>query len=57
MNVDSSTKDLAKPSEPLRIGLVGGGKMGLHHARAIARLGSIARVVAVADPARDQLGA
>ena len=37
---------------PLRIALVGGGKMGQHHIRAIQRLGeAVATVVAVADPA------
>lgn len=35
-------------SDPLRVGLVGAGKMALHHARAIGRAGG--RLVAVADP-------
>ncbi|HJU65714.1 MAG TPA: Gfo/Idh/MocA family oxidoreductase, partial [Gemmatimonadaceae bacterium] len=35
---------------PLRIAIAGAGKMGQHHARAIARLGDMARVVAVVDP-------
>jgi predicted dehydrogenase/nucleoside-diphosphate-sugar epimerase len=42
----------------LRVAIVGAGKMGLHHSRAIRRLGGLARVVAVADPsgtARDAI--
>src|SRR5689334_13251019 len=35
---------------PLRIALVGAGKMGRHHAQAISRLGPSATLVAVADP-------
>jgi predicted dehydrogenase/nucleoside-diphosphate-sugar epimerase len=36
---------------PLRVGLVGAGKMGAHHARAIGAVpAGIARLVAVADP-------
>lgn len=38
-------------SVPLRVGVVGAGKMGQHHMRAIARLGEVARLVGVADPA------
>jgi predicted dehydrogenase/nucleoside-diphosphate-sugar epimerase len=34
----------------LRIAIAGAGKMGQHHARAVARLTGLARVVAVADP-------
>ncbi len=37
-----------EPTAPLRIGLVGGGKMALNHARAVGRAGG--RLVAVADP-------
>jgi len=36
---------------PLRIAVVGAGKMGQHHMRAIGRLGGLARLVGVADPA------
>lgn len=36
---------------PLRVAVVGAGKMGQHHMRAIARLSSRARLVGVADPA------
>ncbi|HET7563600.1 MAG TPA: Gfo/Idh/MocA family oxidoreductase [Gemmatimonadaceae bacterium] len=38
-------------SAPLRVAIVGAGKMGQHHARAIAHLGPLARVVASVDPA------
>jgi predicted dehydrogenase/nucleoside-diphosphate-sugar epimerase len=39
------------PQAPLRVALVGAGKMGAHHARAIASVSSSrARLVAVADP-------
>jgi predicted dehydrogenase/nucleoside-diphosphate-sugar epimerase len=39
------------PQAPLRVALIGAGKMGAHHARAIGTLsGSRARLVAVADP-------
>ncbi len=38
-------------SPPLRVGLVGAGKMGSHHLRAIANATPAAQVVAVADPA------
>ncbi len=34
----------------LRVALTGGGRMALHHARAIARNGELAQLVAVADP-------
>ncbi len=47
----------AQPSQPatprtgpIRVALVGGGKMAQHHARAIARCNFPAQVVAVADP-------
>ena len=42
----------------LRVAIVGAGKMGLHHARAICRLSGLAHVVAAADPsdaARDAM--
>lgn len=40
------------PSDPVRVAVVGGGKMGQHHIRAIQRLGDrVATVIAVADPA------
>ncbi|HEX5436687.1 MAG TPA: Gfo/Idh/MocA family oxidoreductase [Gemmatimonadaceae bacterium] len=39
------------PSAPLRVAVIGFGKMGQHHARAIAHLSPRARVVAVVDPA------
>lgn len=35
---------------PLRVALIGAGKMGRHHAQAISRLGPSATLVAVADP-------
>lgn len=37
-------------TRPLRVALVGAGKMGRHHAQAIARLSPSASLVAVADP-------
>jgi len=37
-------------TRPLRVALAGGGRMALHHARAIARSGGLAQLVAVADP-------
>jgi predicted dehydrogenase/nucleoside-diphosphate-sugar epimerase len=41
------------PNEPLlRVGLIGCGKMGLHHVKAIAASGQ-AKVVGIADPAAD----
>lgn len=47
----SSTPGVASPVKPkLRIALVGAGKMGRHHARAIARLDDSAELVAVVDP-------
>src|SRR5919108_951706 len=36
--------------QELRVAIIGVGKMGLHHARAIRRLDGVARVVAAADP-------
>ena len=44
--------------ETVRVGLIGSGKMGLHHLKAIAAV-SNAKVVGVADPAanREALGA
>ena len=39
------------PSAPLRIALVGAGKMAQHHARAILRLAPSAKLTAVAEPA------
>ncbi|HEU4565089.1 MAG TPA: Gfo/Idh/MocA family oxidoreductase [Gemmatimonadaceae bacterium] len=36
---------------PLRVAIVGAGKMGQHHARAVARAGGTGRVVAIVDPA------
>ena len=49
---DDTPSGLRHPSidRPLRVAIVGAGKMGQHHARAIGRLGSSVRVVAVADP-------
>ncbi len=37
-------------SEPLRVALAGAGRMAANHARAVARLGRLARLVAVAEP-------
>lgn len=37
-------------ARPLTVALVGGGKMGQHHARAIGKLAPGARLIAVADP-------
>ncbi|HEX6967166.1 MAG TPA: Gfo/Idh/MocA family oxidoreductase [Gemmatimonadaceae bacterium] len=54
---DRSSK--GSPAAPLRVAVVGGGKMGQHHARAITNLGQLARVAAVVDPApaaRDAIG-
>jgi predicted dehydrogenase len=34
----------------LRFGIIGGGVIGAHHARAVAGLGDAAHLVAVADP-------
>jgi predicted dehydrogenase len=50
-----SASALAGPSPgklvpPLRVGLVGAGKMAMNHARAVERAGGLAAVVAVADP-------
>jgi predicted dehydrogenase/nucleoside-diphosphate-sugar epimerase len=38
---------------PIRVALVGAGKMGAHHARAIGMLPARARLVAVADPSAE----
>ena len=38
------------PAGPLRVGLVGAGKMAVNHARAVERAGGLGRLVAVADP-------
>ena len=37
-------------SRPLRVALLGGGKMAMEHAKALASLGDVAQLVAVADP-------
>ena len=47
--VESHQPVRATPSAPLRCAIVGAGKMGQHHARALRRLDARARVVAVAD--------
>jgi predicted dehydrogenase len=50
----------ASAARPLRIAVVGGGKMGQHHMRAIQRLGHRGQIVAVVDPspaARDAIKA
>jgi predicted dehydrogenase/nucleoside-diphosphate-sugar epimerase len=49
LGVSGSTSPTA--AGPLRIAIVGAGKMAQHHARAIRRLDTLARVVGVADPA------
>src|SRR5688572_7468640 len=41
---------LAGSTQPLRVGLIGSGKMGQHHLKAIAA-SQLATVVGVADPA------
>jgi predicted dehydrogenase/nucleoside-diphosphate-sugar epimerase len=41
---------VVRPATPLGVAIVGAGKMAAQHAGAIARLGELARVVAVADP-------
>lgn len=50
---ESNRQPLPPPgaSAPLRVAVVGAGKMGQHHMRAIERLGGLARLVGVADPA------
>jgi predicted dehydrogenase/nucleoside-diphosphate-sugar epimerase len=45
--------DRVRAGEPLRIGLVGCGKMGMQHLRAIRALGG-AQVVGIADPQADR---
>jgi predicted dehydrogenase/nucleoside-diphosphate-sugar epimerase len=40
------------PAAPLSVVIVGAGKMAAQHAGAIARLGGLARVIALADPLR-----
>src|SRR4051812_18039874 len=49
----SMQNDLPASVEPLRIAILGAGKMGQHHARAISRLSTRGQVVAVFDPVRD----
>lgn len=44
--------DLHAPSAPLRVAILGAGKMGHHHARAVARVSPLAEIVAVFDPVR-----
>lgn len=41
----------------LRVGIIGAGKMAAHHAQAVARCNTPARVVAVADPSEAALAA
>lgn len=45
-----SSADRSADAHPLRIAIVGAGKMGRHHARAIARLGASAKLTAIVDP-------
>ncbi len=47
----SREPDTDSPSGHLRVAIAGCGRMGQHHARAIRRLTTLAKVVAVADPA------
>ena len=54
----SPSSDGSGSLPPLRVAIVGAGKMGRHHARAISRLSGIAKLAAVVDPsvaARDSL--
>jgi predicted dehydrogenase/nucleoside-diphosphate-sugar epimerase len=44
------TKTGSTEGQRLRIGLLGAGQMAQQHARAIARLGNLAELVAIADP-------
>ena len=46
----SRARRTGSPSDHLRVAIVGSGRMGQHHARAIRRLASLAKVVATADP-------
>jgi predicted dehydrogenase/nucleoside-diphosphate-sugar epimerase len=43
-------EDVSHENELLGVGIVGAGRMGLHHASALARLPHYARLVGVADP-------
>lgn len=58
---EESAPSRPKPRHgPLLVGVVGAGKMGQHHMRAIQRCGGVARLAGVADPApgrADELGA
>ncbi len=47
---DSAIPTRPMAGTPIRVAIVGGGKMAQHHARAIARCNFPAQVVAVADP-------
>ncbi|MEJ7813499.1 MAG: Gfo/Idh/MocA family oxidoreductase, partial [Gemmatimonadaceae bacterium] len=47
----SSPASPPRPAGPVRVAIVGAGKMGQHHARAVARLADGARVTAIVDPA------
>ena len=49
---ESMQTDLHPSSAPLRVAILGAGKMGDHHARALARVAPLAEVVAVFDPIR-----
>src|ERR1700730_12474980 len=48
--VDDATSSTRRPArEPLRVAIVGAGKMGANHARAVANCAVPARVIAIAD--------
>ena len=46
----SNSNEQRASADPLRVAILGAGQMARQHARAIARLTDLARVVAVADP-------
>jgi len=52
----SLVSDLHSSVARLRVAIVGAGKMGQHHARAISRCSSQAQIVAVVDPSVQALG-
>ncbi len=57
LSAETSAPSLGSFLSPLRVAIVGAGKMAFNHASAIARCPSLARVVAVADPSEPARGA